>query len=83
MRKYSAAISIVLTLIGLSPLLNFYSSMAEYFIQILTVCMFISFLFALYAERNIWRKVALWLLGVVFLVFVLFFLAMIILWDEP
>ena len=82
-RRYSAAISIVLTFIGLSPLLNFYSVMAEYFIQILTVCMFISFLFALYAEKNVWRKVALWFLGVVFLVLILFFLAMTILWNKP
>lgn len=55
MRKYFAEIPIILTLIGLSPLLNFYSAIGQYFIQILTVCMFISFLFALYAEKNVWR----------------------------
>ncbi|MFP9128569.1 hypothetical protein [Niallia sp. BSM11] len=80
-KRYSAALSIVFTFIGISPL--FIYDIGEWFLQILIVSMAISLIFALCAEKNIWRKIALWFLGLVFLVLVLFFLAMTILWDEP
>ncbi|MCM3213388.1 hypothetical protein WKH57_17920 [Niallia taxi] len=81
MRKYAAGLSIVLTLISISPL--FFSAIDEWLVQIFSVSFLASLILGLYAKKSIWRKLALWFLSLVFLVLVLFFVVMTLLWNEP
>ncbi|TRZ39435.1 hypothetical protein CEQ21_00180 [Niallia circulans] len=81
MRKYAAGLSIVLTLISISPL--FFNAIDEWLVQIFIVSFLTSLILGLYAEKSIWRKLALWFLSLVFLVLVLFFVVTTLLWNKP
>ena len=81
MRKYAAGLSIVLTLISISPL--FFNAIDEWLVEIFIVSFLASLILGLYAKKSIWRKLALWFLCIVFLVLVLFYVVMTLLWNKP
>jgi hypothetical protein len=85
MRKFTSIISISLTLIGLfSVSLTRYSHFfSDYYLRIVAISLILSLILALISEKGLWKKIALWFIAIVVLLFILFFIIMGVFWNEP
>ncbi len=85
MRKFSGIVSILFLLFGVSTIylaLSFNLVLAHLY-QILLVSYLLSWIFALYSKKSIWKTLSIIALVLVSFVIIGFFLIMTLLWNKP
>lgn len=85
MRNYTAVLSIVILLLGVSSLFlgNYSSFIASNLLPIVLISYIVSLLLALISSKGVWKKIALTLIVLFSIFVIILYTAMPLIWNRP